>query len=425
MNVKNVLHKKFILYFCLTLVLFILFIIWSGFYQLLYGVALWPVFLLSRLILPRNVQSIFRSNWIKTPLYFIGVIVLAVCFRVFLLGIYTIPSSSMANTLFPGDKILVSKIHYGPKLPKSPLEIPLFNVLFTLKKSWLKQSKNTKWPHKRLNGLSSIERNDIIVFEQPRNHEAYIKRCIGCPGDTLEIQGNQVLSNGSKLPTPETVKYPYALFYDEKDSLQQWATKHGMFLHNYAGKSKPSLAKLTLTQKNYIQLKQEHIVDSIQLFTENNPNLKQYYDNQPNNKRWVRSDDNIKQYNPRNNLFPHTTKNSWSLHYYGPLVVPEKDLEIELTTENGKLYKSVIEKFEGDSVTIDSTHIFINGRKAQTYTFSRNYYFMLGDNRDHSQDSRYWGFVPKTHIIGKAVVVLFSTKWRKLVDGRFFVGLQM
>jgi len=149
-----------------------------------------------------------------------GVIILAVCLRIFVFEIYTIPSGSMVNTLFPGDKVVVCKLNYGAKLPRSPFEIPWLNVLFYLNKKARAKTDTTWWKYRRLPGFSEIHRDDIFVFQFPGNiNEAFIKRCIALPGDTLRISSYDVYINNRLQPLPVESKQLYSVWYNNIERL--------------------------------------------------------------------------------------------------------------------------------------------------------------------------------------------------------------
>ena len=411
-------QNKHTTWFILALLLFVVFVLWSGFYGLLFGLVLWPVAVMWRLYVPARVKKIVRSYWISLPAMVIGIIGFAVFLRVFVFEIYGIPSSSMENTLYPGDKVWVNKLHYGPRMPRTPVEIPWFNSLFIINRSWWEKAKRVSWPYKRLRGMDEVERNDVLVFDPPWGNDAFIKRCAACPGDRVEIRGTEVWINGKKLPGLAQIKYPYAVFYKDEDSLKQWADQKGLWIRDYAWQSVGNLAQISMDYMDYQHLIRKSFVDSISLFTKQNPALRQFFESQRTDDQIVYRD--TSRNDPEKMLFPKDLKKQWSLHHYGPLKIPEKGMHIRLTEKNYRIYKDVIRQFEQDTIVKDPSGIKINGNYTDKYTFSKDYYFMLGDNRDQSNDSRYWGFVPEENIIGKATFLLFSSRINRLKEGRIF-----
>lgn len=242
----------------------------------------------------------------------------------------------------------------------------------------------TWWPYKRLNGFSQIRRNDVVVFNHPDGGKNfYIKRCIGMPGKMIAFHNDQVYIGGKKSKHPATVLHKYTVRYRNTTKIKRILDS----LHNRNAIQKMedvNRIQLSLTTHEYEWLKNLEAVHSIRMV-----------------------DSPIKITLGKDSII-------WSANNWGPVVVPQKGKTITLTEQNWILYKKVMDKYE-DAVLEKKGQVFlVNSKKATAYTFKHNYYFMLGDNRYNSIDSRYWGFVPEQHILGKAVMVLYSSEGGRL-----------
>ena len=319
---------------------------------------------------------------------FITIILLAVCLRVFVFEIYTIPSNSMANTLITGDKILVSKLNYGPKLPRSPFEVPWLNVVFYLNKKARAKADTTWWKYKRLPGFSEINRGDIFVFQFPGNkNEPFVKRCMALPGDTFQIIDSDIFINSRLQSLPVESKKVYRVWYNNINSFYKIADSMNIPAYGWWTAGQGSFTEINLSSRRKEELSGIACIDSIT--------------------------SGIKATDYKTKYYPWHEHYSWTLNNMGPFIIPGKELKIKPDENNVILYKKILEKFEHVNITKDSTEWEVNGNLVGDYRFKQDYYFMLGDNRNASNDSRYWGFVPEDHIIGKACFVLFSLDTRK------------
>lgn len=327
-----------------------------------------------------------------------------ILFRWFLFEAYLIPTGSMENTLLIGDHIFVSKLHYGARTPKTLLRIP-----FTHRTIWYTDIPSyLDWiqlPQFRLPGFSSIKNNDVVVFNYPgcperpdefggydsypvdlRTH--YVKRCIAIAGDTLEIRAGQVYINGKPSDNPPGLQMEYAIEFNTEVS-ERVLNKVGI-------KEFEQAPEITDTNIYYARASTRAIkeLESLGLIKGIAPMLLEKGDT-------TNFQMNTFPYNSA--LFPFNRDN------FGPITIPRKGMTISLNKENIALYKSIITTFDGnDDTRYINRQIIVDGKAITSYTFNQDYYFMMGDNRQASDDSRFWGFVPKDHIIGKAVSIWAS-----------------
>ncbi|MFP4047269.1 MAG: signal peptidase I [Bacteroidales bacterium] len=335
-------------------------------------------------------------NWIKWLLFFAGIFMLAILLRIFVFEIYSIPSGSMKNALLPGDKVIVNKLAYGPRLPNNLSEIPWLNI-FASKKSY-----NDKKFHSRLNGFTQIALNDIIVFHHPGTNEAYIKRCNGLPGDTITLTDDNLFINNKKISNPESLLHEYQIVQRNTLQFDKWVKANDISIR----KLDTNLIAI-LNPKHKSELANQKFIDSIIFMTNDR---KRTVINQINNTH-----SSVYHVSAGGKFMNNDKKyKEWDNFNFGPLYIPKKGETITLDTNNIKLYKSIIEKHENNELKIENGKVILNGNETRQYQFQQNYYFMMGDNRFHSNDSRTWGFVPEDNIIGKATTILFSNAYGKM-----------
>ena len=337
---------------------------------------------------------------------FLGVLILkAIVFEPF-----AIPSDSMSGTLMAGDYVVVNKLRFGARLPITPLTVPFTHQTIFGVQSY---SDILQWPYMRIPGYAEIERNDVIVFnfpaedeipmdgrpnEYPTDHKThFIKRCIAIPGDSITIKDKVVYINGKELPAPVKAVFNFVIKADtsKKDSLD--FKQYGMVRESQQGK----YAYYTITLR-------QSTADSLKL----NPNIISV---EPELSPSGSYDETV---------FPHEEKLSWNLDNFGPLLVPKEGMTITLHADSLSLWERIIVNYEHNELSVNGDSVYINGKYAKTYTFKMNYYFVMGDNRHFSMDSRYWGFVPEDHIVGVATTILFSydrnagsVRWDRLFEG--------
>lgn len=338
-------------------------------------------------------QSFRKKFWLYSFSMLTGVVLIAIATRVLMFDIYNIPSSSMEGSLLVGDKMVVSKLQYGPRLPESPFEIPWVNILFYINKEARANMDSVWWDYKRFNGYTKIKRKDVVVFNNTTDAKSfYIKRCVGLPGDHISIKNGVVYINKEALVMPETLTHQYKVWYFNKKDLNEDLKSLELDAISVSDTTNTTIA---LSQEHYVQLKESASIDSIILV---NYPIKSF----------------VNDYAEDNDL------SQWSANNWGPVYIPKKGETILLTPENYKMYHTVLEKFENTPIKNNDNTFWLEGKKITTYTFQHNYYFMMGDNRHNSIDSRYWGFVPEQNIVGKAVITLYSKnedgfKWNRLL----------
>lgn len=330
-----------------------------------------------------------------------------VIIKSFFFWVYVVPSTSMEKTLLPGDLIFVNKMSYGIRLPITPLTFPLSHHKMPFNGEMNSFSDVIQFPYVRWFG-SSIERNDVVVFNYPlENHlpidhrPFYIKRCIGLPGDTLKIKNKRIFINQKYLPFPANVEFNYNVETNTELS-QDTLLKYDVTEGGRTGGD--NFWQLTLSDSAKKCLKQLDYITAI------NP---------------IKVDPNgFADY-----IFPYCKNYTWNVDYFGDLIIPKKGETVVLDTNNIHLYKKIIVQYEENELEWNTSVFLINGEAVTTYTFKMDYYFMMGDNRHNSSDSRFWGFVPEDHIVGKATSILLSVNKAPNVKNkyrwdRFFKGIE-
>ncbi|MCX2741616.1 signal peptidase I [Pontibacter anaerobius] len=334
---------------------------------------------------PKKKKSFFRE-WGDAILF---AVIAASLIRWATFEAYTIPTPSMEKSLLVGDFLFVSKLHYGPRTPMTPLQVPLTHqtIWGTNIPSYSDAIQLTSY---RLPGFSEVKRNDVVVFNFPpeEQHPAdlrtnYIKRCIGLPGDSLEVRDMQVFINGEAIENPEKLQYKYVIvptmqlsdkfFQDRNINLNDLQ----MFDNGYVIDATPEVAD-EISKLDFIK---EVIL----------------YKDQPDNAEAA--------------VFPHMpSQYKWNKDFYGPIYIPKEGATVAITPATLPLYERVILEYEhNENAEVRDGKLYLDGQEAKQYTFKQDYYFMMGDNRHNSLDSRYWGYVPADHIVGKAVMIWMST----------------
>ena len=330
-------------------------------------------------------------------------VVVATIVHTYLIQPFTIPTSSLEKSLLVGDFLFVSKMNYGARVPMTTIALPMVHdsIPLTKNKSYLTYPQ---LPYMRLPGIQNIDRTDIVVFNWPVDtvfkffdtskrraykpvdkKSNYVKRCVGIPGDNLSIKDGVIYIDGKLLQLPERAKpqFSYKVTFDGKTAVNLEYLFKDLDITDPAfftdDTKRDTLFLSALTEAGAQRLK-------------NTPGITAVV-------RQISKDVD-------NGVFPHINK--WNRDNYGPIYIPEKGKTVPLTTETVPLYKAIISDYENNDLKINGSEIRINGQIATSYTFGQNYYWMMGDNRHNSEDSRYWGFVPENHIVGKPVFIWLS-----------------
>jgi signal peptidase I len=429
---KDILSNKWFK-FGLVAIIFILWVIWVAKFWLLIGlVVIYDIYISKKVpwafwkLLDKGKDK--QSKLVEWVDAIIFAVVAASLIRMFLFEAFTIPTSSMEKNLLVGDYLFVSKFHYGPKLPNTPIAFPFAHHTLPLTKNTKSYLEWIKLDYERRPGLQKIKNNDIVVFNFPEGdtvvlqqqersyyqikreigrkavwdnfdviarpldkRENYIKRCVAIPGDTLEIKRGQVIINGNAQEHNHRYQFNYSVFTNGSP-INPKILEELSIAKDDRHYIQPGHWVFPLTDSGLEKLRTlPNVIEIVKL--ERMPGDRSDY------------------------IYPHHQAYNWNEDNFGPLLVPKKGLTIKLDAETLPLYERIIGHYEGNKLYSDGNMVYINGELATEYTFQMDYYWMMGDNRHNSADSRFWGFVPEDHIVGKAVFV-----WLSLDKDRSFLG---
>ena len=355
-------------------------------------------------------KSLKKSSGREWTEAIIFAVLAATLIRTFFIEAYTIPTPSMERSLLVGDFLFVSKVNYGARLPETPIAFPFAHhtmPLINTKAYW----DGLELPYYRLPGLSDVKKGDVVVFNYPMDadsplnrpvdkRENYIKRCQGAPGDTLSVVNAQVYVNGKAALNPPGEQIDYTITTTGMDINPQ--IKEDLKISDYGNVNYSTMTKESAnTLKGYSNIKS--ISPNISPKGVSDPQYPVYPTN-PNHPVGLML--NGKQHDYK-----------WNVDNYGPIIIPKKGWTVKLDSVTFPLYVRCIQVYENNKVQVSGHDILINGKKADTYTFKMNYYWMMGDNRHDSDDSRFWGFVPEDHIVGKALFI-----WMSMDDNGSFLN---
>ncbi len=457
---KQILHNKF-LKFSVAAIIYVLWVIWLGNFWWLAGLVVIFDIYITEIVnwafwKRREGRNHVVIEWLDALIF---AVIAVTIINIFLFQNYRIPTGSMEKSLLIGDHLFVSKVAYGPRLPNTPVAFPFtqHTMPITGGKSW---SNIIQRPYKRLKGFRSVERFDPVVFNFPEGdtvvlenqatsyyeivretarflkannsmtggaplseellndmarrevwrrysiiyrpvdrRDNYVKRCVGLPGDTIQVRDAVLYVNGTRAEEKPTQQLTYVV--STNGTRINPRALERMDIYRSDQQMVGSVYMLPLTSENAVALQ------SFVNVTDVTPRISRAGEYEPY-------------------IFPHNERYRWNQDNFGPLWVPAKGVTIPVDTSNICFYERIIDVYEDNDLLVENGRIFINGEPADSYTFKMDYYWMMGDNRHNSADSRYWGFVPEDHVVGTPKYIWLSINkeakgLKKIRFNRFFM----
>ncbi|WP_291869942.1 signal peptidase I [Maribacter sp.] len=415
-----------------------------GFYTYYVNYALDVTYIEDRSLHPTTTLG----EWVSSIVF---AVVAATLVHTYFIQPYVIPTGSLERTLRVGDFLFVSKFHYGARTPMTTVAAPM--VHDTIPKIGTRSYLNKpQLPYFRLPGFKKVKKNDIVVFSWPADtvrvffkkekgvkkpidkKSNYVKRCVGTPGDSLAVIDGYVFINGKQLQLSDRAKPQYDyMVYSKKGVSSRLLLDLGVvdltrkYLSDPINQEQAQLLQEYLlgynqTENGKLELYTKHLGIPIDVIKQTRLSLKEITDRQrlvaltdemaAQLKANTDIDSIVRQVSPKNkrgaNIFPQSPDYSWNNDNFGPIYLPKKGATVPLNLEVLPVYKKILKDYEGNKISVSGNQISLNGEIATSYTFKQDYYWMMGDNRDHSEDSRTWGYVPENHIVGTPVFIWMS-----------------